>query len=118
MWLRRWRGNEGSRTDRFKDIERPVDARNREIYRQLPLEPAPTPRLSFDLSSRRATIARLPNRPKPSSSQAGFETISARRISDDSMKHPYFPGITDIVVVTDPENPRHPEVSRRRTNKA
>ena len=34
--------------------------------------------------------------------QAGFETISAHRMSDHSMKRTYFPGITDIVVVTDP----------------
>jgi hypothetical protein len=29
-------------------------------------------------------------------------TISAHRMSDHSMKRTYFPGITDIVVVTDP----------------
>src|ERR1700721_3875396 len=34
--------------------------------------------------------------------QPGFATISARKISDHSMKRTYFPGITDIVVVTDP----------------
>ena len=34
--------------------------------------------------------------------QPGFATISARKISDHSMKRSYFPGITDIVVVTDP----------------
>src|SRR5580692_3315931 len=34
--------------------------------------------------------------------QVGLETISAGRVSDHSMKHTYFPGITDIVVVTDP----------------
>ena len=34
--------------------------------------------------------------------QPGFATISARKISDHSMKRTYFPGITDTVVVTDP----------------
>ena len=34
--------------------------------------------------------------------QAGFETISAHRMSDHSMKRTYFPGIIDIVEVTDP----------------
>jgi hypothetical protein len=34
--------------------------------------------------------------------QPGFETISAHRMSDHSMKRTYFPGIADIVVVTDP----------------
>src|SRR6202521_2008684 len=34
--------------------------------------------------------------------QPGFETISARKMSDHSMKRTYFPGITDIVAVTDP----------------
>jgi hypothetical protein len=34
--------------------------------------------------------------------QAGFETISAHATSDHSMKRTYFPGITDIVVVTEP----------------
>ena len=34
--------------------------------------------------------------------QAGLETISAHGMSDHSMKRTYFPGITDIVVVTDP----------------
>src|ERR1700726_1206199 len=34
--------------------------------------------------------------------QPGFATISTRKISDHSMKRTYFPGITDIVVVTDP----------------
>ena len=34
--------------------------------------------------------------------QAGVETISARALSDHSMKRTYFPGVTDIVVVTDP----------------
>src|SRR5271163_2229077 len=34
--------------------------------------------------------------------QPGFATISARKISYHSMKRTYFPGITDIVVVTDP----------------
>ena len=33
----------------------------------------------------------------------GFETISAQRMSDRGMKRTYFPGITDIVVVTDPD---------------
>src|ERR1700726_2786750 len=33
---------------------------------------------------------------------AGFETISAHRMSDHRMKRTYFPGITDIVVVTEP----------------
>ena len=39
---------------------------------------------------------------KSGSQEAGFETISAHRASDHSMKRTYFPGITDIVVVTDP----------------
>jgi hypothetical protein len=34
--------------------------------------------------------------------QPGLETISAPRMSDHSMKRTYFPGITDIVDVTDP----------------
>src|SRR6202043_3274629 len=34
--------------------------------------------------------------------QVDFETISAHTMSDRSMKRTYFPGITDIVVVTDP----------------
>src|ERR1700726_2738908 len=34
--------------------------------------------------------------------QLGVETISAHEMSDHSMKRTYFPGITDIVVVTDP----------------
>src|SRR5580700_10757217 len=34
--------------------------------------------------------------------QLGLATISAHKISDHSMKRTYFPGITDIVVVTDP----------------
>src|SRR6202140_975851 len=34
--------------------------------------------------------------------QPGFATISACKMSDHSMKRSYFPGITDIVVVTDP----------------
>src|ERR1700731_4442706 len=34
--------------------------------------------------------------------QPGSATISTRKISDHSMKRTYFPGITDIVVVTDP----------------
>src|SRR6202021_900941 len=34
--------------------------------------------------------------------QAGLETISAHKMSDHTMKRTYFPGITDIVVVTDP----------------
>src|ERR1700686_3190733 len=34
--------------------------------------------------------------------QAGLETISAHKMSDHSMKRTYLPGITDIVVVTDP----------------
>jgi Pyruvate/2-oxoacid:ferredoxin oxidoreductase gamma subunit len=34
--------------------------------------------------------------------QAGLETISAHRVSDHSIKRTYFPGITDIVDVTDP----------------
>jgi len=34
--------------------------------------------------------------------QAGFETIPAHSMSDHSMKRSYFPGITDIVAVTDP----------------
>src|SRR5580704_6515575 len=39
---------------------------------------------------------------KSGTQQAGFETISAHRMSGHSMKRTYFPGITDIVVVTDP----------------
>ena len=39
---------------------------------------------------------------KSDTQQAGFETTSAHRTSDHSMKRTYFPGITDIVVVTDP----------------
>ena len=34
--------------------------------------------------------------------QLGVETISAHKTGDHSMKRTYFPGITDIVVVTDP----------------
>ena len=34
--------------------------------------------------------------------QVGLEMISAQKMSDHSMKRTYFPGITDIVVVTDP----------------
>jgi hypothetical protein len=34
--------------------------------------------------------------------RADFETIPADRMSDHSMKRTYFPGITDVVVVTDP----------------
>ncbi len=34
--------------------------------------------------------------------QAGLETISAHRVSDHSMKRTYFPGVIDIVTVTDP----------------
>ena len=34
--------------------------------------------------------------------QADFETASAHRMSDHSMKRTYFPGIIDIVAVTDP----------------
>jgi hypothetical protein len=39
---------------------------------------------------------------KSGTQQVGFEVISAQRMSDHSMKRTYFPGITDIVVVTDP----------------
>jgi hypothetical protein len=39
---------------------------------------------------------------KSGTQQAGFETISAQRMSGHGMKRTYFPGITDIVVVTDP----------------
>jgi hypothetical protein len=39
---------------------------------------------------------------KSGAQQAGFETISTHRMSDHTMKRTYFPGITDIVVVTDP----------------
>ena len=39
---------------------------------------------------------------KSGTQQASFEVISAQRMSDHSMKRTYFPGITDIVVVTDP----------------
>ena len=72
------------------------------IFVNHPLEPAPTPRLSLTCPHVAPTIARLHDRPNPSSPQAGFETISAHRMSDHSMKRTYFPGITDIVVVTDP----------------
>ncbi len=34
--------------------------------------------------------------------QAGFETISTHRMSDHNMKRTYYPGIVDVVVVTDP----------------
>src|ERR1700722_14787225 len=34
--------------------------------------------------------------------EAGFETISAHRMGDHSMKRTYFPGIIDILEVTDP----------------
>src|SRR5271156_2014772 len=34
--------------------------------------------------------------------QAGLETISAHRVSDHSMKRTYFPGVIDILEVTDP----------------
>ena len=34
--------------------------------------------------------------------QAGFETISAHRMSNHGVKRAYFPGLVDIVVVTDP----------------
>jgi hypothetical protein len=36
------------------------------------------------------------------SQKAGFGTISAHTMSEHSMKRTYFPGITDIIVVTDP----------------
>jgi hypothetical protein len=39
---------------------------------------------------------------KSGAQQVGFETISAQRMSDHSMKRTYFPGIVDVVVVTDP----------------
>src|SRR5260370_14342724 len=39
---------------------------------------------------------------KNGAQQAAFEIISARKMSDHSMNRTYFPGITDIVVVTDP----------------
>jgi hypothetical protein len=39
---------------------------------------------------------------KSGTQQAGFETISAHRMSDHSMKRTYFPGIIDILEVTDP----------------
>src|SRR5271154_3311344 len=39
---------------------------------------------------------------KSGTQQAGFETISAHRMSHHSMKRTYFPGIIDIVDVTDP----------------
>ncbi len=42
------------------------------------------------------------NQSRRRTQQADFETISAHRVSDHSMKRTYFPGITDIVVVTDP----------------
>src|SRR5580700_11998640 len=39
---------------------------------------------------------------KSGTQQAGAETIPANRMSDHSMKRNYFPGIIDIVDVTDP----------------
>src|SRR3984957_17343176 len=39
---------------------------------------------------------------KRGTQQAGFETIPAHRMSNHSMKRTYFPGIIDIVDVTDP----------------
>ena len=39
---------------------------------------------------------------KSGTQQAGFETSSAHRMSNHSMKRTYFPGIIDIVDVTDP----------------
>jgi hypothetical protein len=39
---------------------------------------------------------------KSGTQQAGLETLSAHEVSDHHMKRTYFPGITDIVVVTDP----------------
>jgi hypothetical protein len=38
--------------------------------------------------------------------QAGFGTISAHRVSNHSMKRTYFPGIIDIIDVTDPSEIR------------
>jgi hypothetical protein len=43
---------------------------------------------------------------KSGTQQAGLETPSAHGMSDHSMKRTYFPGITDIVVVTDPAEVR------------
>ena len=43
---------------------------------------------------------------KSGTQQAGVETISAHGMSNHSMKRTYFPGITDIVVVTDPAETR------------
>src|SRR5450432_1418833 len=42
------------------------------------------------------------NTNKSGTQQAGFATIPAHKISDHRMKRTYFPGITDVVVVTDP----------------
>ena len=43
---------------------------------------------------------------KSGTQQAGLEKPSAHGMSDHSMKRTYFPGITDIVVVTDPAEVR------------
>ena len=43
---------------------------------------------------------------KSGTQRAGLETLSAHGTSDHSMKRTYFPGITDIVVVTDPAEVR------------
>src|SRR5579872_6237368 len=43
---------------------------------------------------------------KNGTQQAGFGTVSAHRISNHSMKRTYFPGIVDIVDVTDPSEIR------------
>ena len=39
---------------------------------------------------------------KSGTQRAGFESISAHRMSNHSMKRTYFPGIVDVVDVTDP----------------
>jgi hypothetical protein len=38
--------------------------------------------------------------------QAGFEAVPAHGVSNHGMKRTYFPGVTDIVVVTDPAEVR------------
>jgi hypothetical protein len=43
---------------------------------------------------------------KSGSPQRGLDTLSAHGMSDHGMKRAYFPGVTDIVVVTDPAQVR------------
>ena len=43
---------------------------------------------------------------KSGSPQRGLVTLSAHGMSDHGMKRAYFPGVTDIVVVTDPAQVR------------